>query len=158
MRVGGDWRSEREGDSGDSEKAVYLVGSFHPANFDLSARLRLPPPANQLLIPAIRSEIRHPPLAKPLFAQRAVLLLNELSRSDADSPSCLFESPVEGINLPVINLEKIIVGESDALARCGLMIDGTADLPLVIITPEKANATFAAALNAFYEAQDEEDA
>ena len=37
------------------------------------------------------------------------------------------------------------------------MIDGTADLPLVIIKLDKANATFTAALNAFYDAQDEED-
>ena len=65
---------------------------------------------------------------------------------------------MEGINLPVINLEKIILRESDALARCGLTIDGSADLPLVVIKPEQANATFAAALKAFYEAQDEEDA
>jgi hypothetical protein len=57
----------------------------------------------------------------------------------------------------VVNLEKIILRESDALARCGLTIDGSADLPLVVIKPDKANATFTAALNAFHEAQDEEN-
>ena len=55
-----------------------------------------------------------------------------------------------------VNLNKIIVGEPDAMARCGLMINGTADLPLVIKL-DKANTTFVVALNAFYDAQDEED-
>ena len=36
------------------------------------------------------------------------------------------------------------------------MINGTADLPLVIKL-DKANTTFVVALNAFYDAQDEED-
>ena len=56
-----------------------------------------------------------------------------------------------------VNLEKIIVGETDALSRCGLQVDGSADLPLVILNLVKANATFSAALDAFYDAQDEED-
>jgi hypothetical protein len=46
-----------------------LVGSFHPANFDLSARARLLPLANRLLIPAIRerSDYRHSVFVVPVI-------------------------------------------------------------------------------------------
>jgi hypothetical protein len=56
-----------------------------------------------------------------------------------------------------VNLEKIIDADTKAMTACGLMVDGAANLPLVIIKPKEAQATFAAAMAAFYAEQAERE-